>query len=77
MKRTIKALHLKDGKQLMYPNDEECKKLWNEVVRVDIEESYSIEEWKERFVLIRSFNNDKEKANNLLYQAWQDKTKLW
>ncbi len=57
MKRTIKTLFLKDGKQICYPSDPECKTLWEQVVRIDIEESYSIEEWNSKFVMIRSFSD--------------------
>lgn len=57
MKRTIKALFLKDGKQLFYPSDAECKTLWDYVERIDIEESYTIEEWQRKFVLIRGFDD--------------------
>jgi len=57
MKRTIKALFLKDGKQLFYPSDQECKTLWGYVERIDIEESYTIEEWQSKFVLIRGFDD--------------------
>lgn len=55
MKRTIKALYLKDGKQIFYPSDDECKKLWDYVDRIDIEESYTIQEWQRKFILIRGF----------------------
>ena len=48
MKRKIKTLFLKDGKQIFYPTDDECKRLWNDVERIDIEESYTIEEWKQK-----------------------------
>lgn len=58
MKRKIKTLILKDGKQLMYPSDEECKILWSQVERIDIEESYSIEEFSQKYVLIRSFSDE-------------------
>lgn len=54
MIRRIKMIQLTDGKQIFYPNDEECKKLWENVDRVDIEESYTIEEWNERFIIVRS-----------------------
>ena len=56
MKRKIKTLLLKDGKQIFYPSDEECKRLWDYVERVDIEESYTIEEWQSKYVLIRSYD---------------------
>jgi len=57
MKRKIKTLFLKDGKQIFYPTDDECKRLWNDVERIDIEESYSIEEWKQKYVLIRAYDD--------------------
>lgn len=57
MKRKIKMIQLKDGKQLYYPSDGELKELWDQVERVDIEESYTIDEWKRKFVVIRSFDN--------------------
>lgn len=53
MKRKIKMIMLKDGKQIFYPSDAEMKELWDYVETVDIEESYSIEEWKAKFVVIR------------------------
>lgn len=56
MTRKIKTLFLTDGKQIFYPSDEECKRLWDQVERIDIEESYSIAEWKEKYVLIRSYD---------------------
>jgi hypothetical protein len=56
MKRKIKALFLSDGKQIFYPSDEECKRLWDYVERIDIEESYTIEEWRSKYVLIRSYD---------------------
>jgi len=56
MKRKIKALFLKDGKQIFYPTDDECKRLWDDVERIDIEESYSIEEWSAKFVVVRSYD---------------------
>jgi len=58
VKRKIKTLLLKDGKQIFYPTDDECKKLWDYVERVDIEESYSIEEWQSKYVLIRSYEGN-------------------
>lgn len=57
MIRKIKILFLKDGKQIFYPTDDECKKLWNDVDNITIEETYTIEEWRRKFVLIRSYNN--------------------
>lgn len=57
MIRKIKMIQLKDGKQLYYPSDGELKELWDYVERVDIEESYTIEEWKEKFVVIRSIGD--------------------
>lgn len=84
MKRKIKLIQLKDGKQIYYPSDAELKELWDYVERVDIEESYSIEEWKRKFVVIRGLpDNDPRmteeinKANRVMYEAWKDKTKLW
>jgi hypothetical protein len=56
MTRKIKTLFLKDGKEIFYPSDAECKTLWDQVERIDIEESYTIEEWKEKYVLIRSYS---------------------
>ena len=56
MKRKIKTLFLKDGKQIFYPTDDESKRLWDAVERIDIEESYTIEEWKQKYVLIRAFH---------------------
>lgn len=58
MKRKIKTLFLRDGKQIFYPSDDECKRLWNEVERIDIEESYSIEEWSSKYILIRSYEGN-------------------
>lgn len=57
MKRKIKMIMLKDGKQIFYPSDAEMKELWDQVDRIDIEESYSMAEWSEKFVVIRSFDN--------------------
>lgn len=58
MKRKIKTLHLKDGKQIFYPTDDECKKLWNDVEQICIEETYSITEWLQKYVLIRSYEGE-------------------
>lgn len=58
MKRRIKALYLRDGKQVFYPTDDECKRLWDYVDRIDIEESYSIEEWKGKFIVIMRVDDD-------------------
>ena len=57
MKRKIKTLILNDGKHIFWPTDEECKKLWDQVKLIDIEESYTIEEWQCKFVLIRSYDD--------------------
>lgn len=57
MKRRIKTIHLKDGKQIFYPTDAELKELWDYVEEVEIEERYTIEEWKGKFVVIRSFDD--------------------
>jgi hypothetical protein len=56
MIRKIKAIFLKDGKQIYYPTDDECKKLWDQVEKIDIEESYTMDEWKQKYVLIRSYS---------------------
>lgn len=53
MKRRITLIQLKDGKQLYCPSDAEMKELWSDVERVDIEESYTIDEWNEKFIVIR------------------------
>ena len=54
MKRTIKVLFLKDGKQIFYPSDGEMKELWDYVEQICIEETYTIEEWRSKFVVIRN-----------------------
>lgn len=56
MKRKIKMIQLKDGKQLYYPSDAEMKELWNYVDMVVMEETYTIQEWQSKFVVIRSFD---------------------
>ena len=58
MKRTIKTIILKDGKQICYPSDPECKLLWDQVDKVVIEESYTMEEFNKKYVLIRSFDDE-------------------
>jgi hypothetical protein len=56
MIRKIKAIFLKDGKQIYYPTDDECKKLWDQVEKIDIEESYTMDEFRQKFVVIRSYD---------------------
>lgn len=41
-----------DGKSLFYPSDEEWNKLYDQIETVEIEESYTIAEWDEKFVVI-------------------------
>lgn len=57
MIRKIKAIYLKDSKQLFYPSDEELKRLWDYVERIDIEESYTIDEWKSKFIVVRHYDD--------------------
>jgi len=52
MKRKIKAIYLKDGKQIFYPSDDEFKTLWEQVAHVSVEETYTVDEFIDRFVLI-------------------------
>lgn len=65
MKRKIKAICLKDGKQIYWPTDEECKKVWDYVAVIQIEETYTIEEWQAKFVIIRSFDSESEARGNM------------
>lgn len=53
VKRKIKAIYLKDGKQLFYPSDDEWNKLYDQIEKVEIEESYSKEEWEAKFIVVR------------------------
>lgn len=53
MKRRIKLIRLTDGKSLFYPSDEEWNRLYDQIETVEIEESYTIAEWNEKFVVVQ------------------------
>jgi urease accessory protein UreE len=53
MKRRIKQIRLTDGKSLFYPSDEEWNRLYDQIETVEIEESYTIAEWNEKFVVVQ------------------------
>lgn len=53
MKRRIKSIRLTDGKMLFYPSDNEWNKLYDQIETVEIEESYTIAEWNEKFVVVQ------------------------
>ena len=53
MKRRIKSIRLTDGKMLFYPSDDEWNKLYDQIEKVEIEESYSKEEWEAKFIVVR------------------------
>lgn len=60
MKRQIKTIYLKDGKQIFYPSDNELKKIWNQIETIEITERYSIKEWNDKYVFIRSYDSDEK-----------------
>lgn len=53
MKRLIKQIILTDGKCFCYPSDEEWNRLYDQIETVEIEESYTIAEWNEKFVVVQ------------------------
>lgn len=53
MKRRIKLIRLNDGKYLFYPSDEEWNRLYDQIETVEIEESYTIAEWNDKFVVVQ------------------------
>ena len=59
MKRRIKQIRLTDGKSLFYPSDDEWNRLYDQIETVEIEESYTIAEWNEKFVVVQ---NETQKA---------------
>ena len=59
MKRRIKQIRLTDGKSLFYPSDEEWNRLYDQIETVEIEESYTIAGWNEKFVVVQ---NETQKA---------------
>ena len=53
MKRRIKQIRLTDGKMLFHPSDDEWNRLYDQIETVEIEESYTIAEWQEKFVIVQ------------------------
>ena len=62
MKRRIKSIRLTDGKMLFYPSDDEWNKLYDQIEKVEIEESYSKEEWEAKFIVVRMGDETTQKA---------------
>lgn len=54
MKRRIKQIRLTDGKSLFYPSDDEWNKLYDQIETIEIEETYTIAEWNEKFVVVQN-----------------------